>query len=112
MKHVAKMNLNAIYREYKNPFESLLNLDKMALKAPNSKRIGKNSAKNSLNTSEAFDADLPHPWNDSNAAPVVPLIGQFAKLKYGENKELIFNINCRVRVRLGDPTLSHMCLNI
>lgn len=53
----------------------------------------RNSRNNSRNQIQEVDPDsgiLDKP------VEILPLIGKFARLKYGDNKELLFNVNCQV----------------
>lgn len=70
----------------------------------NSKRTSKrNSIKSNqsrlsslTNESEFY---IPYGEDETLYKPTeaVPLIGKFAKLKYGNDKEIIFNIDCQVK---------------
>lgn len=60
----------------------------------------KNSSRNSsIATTYEIDPDsfiITGSENNENSEPLTRPIGKFARLKYGNNEEFIFNINCQV----------------
>ena len=54
-----------------------------------------NSSRNSI--AKEHDSDVILTRSDgSNVSPIVNPIGKFARLKYGDNLEILFNIDCQV----------------
>ena len=55
-----------------------------------------NSSRNSLAKEEDPDAIILTGSEGENLSPIVNPIGKFARLKYGDNLEILFNIDCQV----------------
>ena len=52
-------------------------------------------------TNSKFNVDSLYGTETPLLPPLEQPIGKFAMLKYGKNKELLFNINCQVSIQLG-----------
>lgn len=73
----------------------MVNLKKLSSK--NSTTTTKNSLNSDVVSTDAADSSSYLDKSECLSPLTVPLVGKFARLKYGDNKELIFNINCQVR---------------
>ncbi len=54
------------------------------------------SSRNSIAKEEDPDAVILTGSEGESLSPIVNPVGRFARLKYGDNQELLFNIDCQV----------------